>query len=92
MIKTVNLTKVFRTDEVETTALNNINIEIKKVLECLLIPFLDKMGWLDYHFIHPFLMANFEYHNKIIAAPSMTPAIIAEIVPIISMESTTTKL
>ncbi|PLW96687.1 MAG: phosphonate ABC transporter ATP-binding protein [Marinilabiliales bacterium] len=30
MIKTVNLTKVFRTDEVETTALNNISIEIKK--------------------------------------------------------------
>ena len=30
MIKTVNLTKVFRTDEVETTALNDINIEIKK--------------------------------------------------------------
>jgi len=30
VIKTVNLTKVFRTDEVETTALNNINIEIKK--------------------------------------------------------------
>lgn len=30
MIKTVNLTKVFRTDEIETTALNKINIEIKK--------------------------------------------------------------
>jgi putative ABC transport system ATP-binding protein len=28
MIKTVNLKKVYRTDEVETTALNNINIEI----------------------------------------------------------------
>ncbi len=30
MIKTNNLTKVYRTDEVETTALNNIDIEIKK--------------------------------------------------------------
>ncbi|MCU0371601.1 MAG: ABC transporter ATP-binding protein [Bacteroidales bacterium] len=28
MIKTVNLTKVFRTDEVETTALNNVSFEI----------------------------------------------------------------
>jgi len=28
MIKTVELTKVFRTDEVETTALNNVNLEI----------------------------------------------------------------
>jgi putative ABC transport system ATP-binding protein len=28
MIKTVNLTKVFRTDEVETTALNNVNFSI----------------------------------------------------------------
>jgi putative ABC transport system ATP-binding protein len=28
MIKTVNLTKVFRTDEVETTALNNVNFKI----------------------------------------------------------------
>jgi putative ABC transport system ATP-binding protein len=28
MIKTVNLTKVFRTDEVETTALNNVNFNI----------------------------------------------------------------
>lgn len=30
MIKTVNLQKVFRTDEVETWALNNVNIEIQK--------------------------------------------------------------
>jgi len=29
MIKTVNLTKVFRTDEVETTALNNVSFAIK---------------------------------------------------------------
>lgn len=29
MIKTVDLVKVFRTDEVETTALNKINLEIK---------------------------------------------------------------
>jgi putative ABC transport system ATP-binding protein len=29
MIKTVNLTKVFRTDEVETTALNGVSFEIK---------------------------------------------------------------
>ena len=28
MIKTVELTKVFRTDEVETTALNKVNLEI----------------------------------------------------------------
>jgi putative ABC transport system ATP-binding protein len=30
MIKTVNLTKVFRTEEVETTALNNVSFEIKE--------------------------------------------------------------
>ncbi|MCB0602323.1 MAG: ATP-binding cassette domain-containing protein, partial [Saprospiraceae bacterium] len=30
MIKTVNLTKVYRTDEVETTALNGVNIDIKE--------------------------------------------------------------
>lgn len=30
MIKTINLTKVFRTDEVETTALNNVSFEVKK--------------------------------------------------------------
>ncbi len=30
MIKTEKLTKVFRTDEVETTALNNIDLEIKE--------------------------------------------------------------
>ena len=30
MIKTVNLKKVFTTDEVETTALNNLNIEIQE--------------------------------------------------------------
>ncbi|MFQ5568693.1 MAG: ABC transporter ATP-binding protein [Rhodothermales bacterium] len=29
MIKTVNLKKVYRTDEVETTALNNVNLEIQ---------------------------------------------------------------
>ena len=30
MIKTVDLTKFYRTDEVETTALNNVNMEISK--------------------------------------------------------------
>ena len=30
MIKTVDLTKFYRTDEVETTALNNVNMEIAK--------------------------------------------------------------
>lgn len=30
MIKTVNLTKVFRTDEVETTALNEVSFEVKE--------------------------------------------------------------
>lgn len=30
MIKTVNLQKVFRTEEVETLALNNVNIEVKE--------------------------------------------------------------
>jgi putative ABC transport system ATP-binding protein len=30
MIKTVNLTKIFRTDEVETTALNKVSFEIQK--------------------------------------------------------------
>jgi putative ABC transport system ATP-binding protein len=30
MIRTVNLTKVFRTDEVETTALNQVSFEIKE--------------------------------------------------------------
>jgi putative ABC transport system ATP-binding protein len=30
MIKTVNLTKVFRTDEVETTALNKVSFEVKE--------------------------------------------------------------
>lgn len=30
MIKTVNLQKIYRTDEVETTALGNVNIEIKE--------------------------------------------------------------
>ena len=29
MIKTKNLTKVFTTEEVETTALNNVNAEIQ---------------------------------------------------------------
>ena len=28
MIKTVDLTKIFRTDEVETTALNKVSMEI----------------------------------------------------------------
>lgn len=36
MIKTVNLQKVFRTDEVETWALNNVNIEIQEG-ECVAI-------------------------------------------------------
>ena len=30
MIKTVNLTKRFRTDEIETTALNGVSLEVKK--------------------------------------------------------------
>ena len=30
MIKTTNLTRVFRTEEIETTALNSVNIHIKK--------------------------------------------------------------
>jgi len=30
MIKTINLTKVFRADEVETTALNTVNFEVSK--------------------------------------------------------------
>lgn len=30
MIRTVNLTKIFRTDEVETTALNEVSFEVKK--------------------------------------------------------------
>ena len=30
MIKTVNLRKLYTTEEVETTALNNVNIEVKK--------------------------------------------------------------
>ena len=30
MIKAVNLTKIFRTDEVETTALNKVSFEINK--------------------------------------------------------------
>jgi len=30
MLRTTNLSKVFRTDEVETTALNNVSFEIKK--------------------------------------------------------------
>ena len=32
MIKTENLQKVFRTDEVETWALNNVNIEGHSIL------------------------------------------------------------
>jgi len=30
MLKTVNLSKIFRTDEVETTALNKVSFEINK--------------------------------------------------------------
>jgi putative ABC transport system ATP-binding protein len=30
MIKTVNLTKRFKTDEIETTALNNVSMEVKQ--------------------------------------------------------------
>jgi len=30
MIRTVDLTKVFRTDEIETRALNNVNVHVKK--------------------------------------------------------------
>ncbi len=30
MIKTIDLTKIFRTDEVETTALNMVNLEVRK--------------------------------------------------------------
>jgi putative ABC transport system ATP-binding protein len=30
MIKTIDLTKIFRTDEVETTALNKVNLKVKK--------------------------------------------------------------
>lgn len=30
MIKTVNLTKVFRTDEIETSALNNVSLHVQK--------------------------------------------------------------
>ena len=30
MIKTINLSKVYRTDEIETTALNSVNIDIKQ--------------------------------------------------------------
>ncbi len=30
MIKTENLTKIFRTDEVETTALNQVNFNVGK--------------------------------------------------------------
>ena len=30
MIKTVNLQKIFRTEEVQTLALNNVNIEVEK--------------------------------------------------------------
>lgn len=30
MLKTINLSKIFRTDEVETTALNNVSFEINK--------------------------------------------------------------
>ena len=30
MIKTKNLTKIFTTEEVETTALNNVNLEVQQ--------------------------------------------------------------
>jgi len=30
MIKTIDLTKIFRTDEVETTALNKVNLDVNK--------------------------------------------------------------
>lgn len=30
MIKTVNLQKIFKTEEVQTWALNNVNIEVKE--------------------------------------------------------------
>ena len=30
MIRTVNLTRVFRTEEIETSALNNVNMHVKK--------------------------------------------------------------
>jgi putative ABC transport system ATP-binding protein len=30
MIKTVNLNKVFRTEEIETSALNDVNLHIQK--------------------------------------------------------------
>ena len=30
MIKTINLQKIFKTEEVETWALNNVNIEVKE--------------------------------------------------------------
>jgi putative ABC transport system ATP-binding protein len=30
MIRTINLTKIFRTEEIETTALNNVTLEIKQ--------------------------------------------------------------
>ena len=31
MIKTINLQKIFKTEEVETWALNNVSIEVKQV-------------------------------------------------------------
>ena len=34
MIKTVGLQKLYRTDEVETTALDNVNIEVFLVRSC----------------------------------------------------------
>lgn len=35
MIKTENLQKVFRTDEVETWALNNVKLQPDRRIECL---------------------------------------------------------
>ncbi len=65
MIRTVNLQKIYTTDEVETTALNNVNIEIKEgefvaimgPSGCGKSTLLNIMGLLDnpsggeYHFI-----------------------------------------
>ena len=31
MIKTINLQKIFKTEEVETWALNNVSVEVKEV-------------------------------------------------------------
>ena len=36
MIRTINLQKIFKTEEVETWALNNVSIEVKQGEFCLL--------------------------------------------------------